>query len=173
MTLSSFPLQAKITPHIQAAGLTIESTSFAKGMARSIRIKGHSAWAKDVEVDFVGPALKSTHPGVDSCAGNVCIQRKGTLQLKVSRLDPVVSLRDSIEHCERKAFVFFYAASFGTIGSDERGRCMTRLKKYLDRGWTCISPLAQDVLQQLSVTQRELCKPEDKYGDLNQKLAGL
>ena len=79
-----------------------------------------------LEVDLVDPSkVPHTPPGVDCDVGNLKIDQRGGLQLKVAGL---VSLEKTVKHAIAQKFVLFYEPS-GDVAR-------RRVDKYTGRGWT-------------------------------------
>jgi len=62
-----------------------------------------------------------------------------------------------LNHIRKKHFVFYYQHFI-----DSNGVAMRRLLKYLDRSWTCLTPLPEDVLNRLNSNQRQFYQPKQK-----------
>jgi len=105
-------------------------------------------------MDLIDPSMvPKTPPGVDCDVGNFAFDKHG-LRLKVDN-SKLVSLSKAIKHCQSQKFVFYRQLP---AASEER-----RLTKYMtERGWTCKSPIPEQVVRQLNLP-RELLKPKQKY----------
>jgi hypothetical protein len=126
------------------------------GQNKTFRRLQYTWQGNAIDVDLVNPSLvPSTPPGVDCDVGNLQLDKHNGLQLKVPRLGQHVSLAKSVKHCMSKKFVLFYDPS----GSEPAGR---RLKKYIERGWICISHVPDDVASRLGLSTEQL-KPKQKY----------
>jgi len=135
---------------LQPFGITLHGSQ-AWGETKAYRRLTFKWSGSQVEVDLVNPSLvPPTAPGVDCDVGNLKLDRTGGLQLKVPRLATCVSLAKSIKHAQSKKFVLFYDPS-GDVAQK-------RLHKYVQRGWTCKSP----VPAQLGLPTARL-KPKQKY----------
>ena len=105
-----------------------------------------------LDMDLVS-IVPPTPPGVDCDVGNFAFDKHG-LRLKVDN-SKLVSLSKAIKHCQSQKFVFYRQLP---AASEER-----RLTKYMtERGWTCKSPIPEQIVQQLNLP-RELLKPKQKY----------
>ncbi|ETI45821.1 hypothetical protein F441_09644, partial [Phytophthora nicotianae CJ01A1] len=129
----------------------------AKGAAHCLQISAPFL-KKAIEIDLVDPTkVHVTPPGVDTDVGNVMVSMDG-LQKKYQYADGGhIPLEKAIRHALKKEFVFFYDTS------KHDASVTRRLRKYLDRQWTCISPIAESCLSQLSNSQRSLIHPKSKY----------
>jgi hypothetical protein len=109
---------------LQPYGITMQ-TSQPWGETKAYRRLTFVWQGSSLEVDLVDPSkVPHTPPGVDCDVGNLKIDSRGGLQLKVPEL---VSLEKSIKHALSKKFVCFYEPS-----SDMAKR---RIHKYMQRGW--------------------------------------
>ena len=126
----------------------------------SERQKG-SAWTltfnfqgQPLEMDLLDHSMvPKTAPGVDCDVGNFAFDQGG-LRRKVENSN-LVSLHKAIKHCQSKKLVFYRQLP---QVSEER-----RLIKYMsERGWTCKSPVPEEVVQRLQLP-RQLLKPKAKY----------
>ncbi|KAF0718010.1 Aste57867_1962 [Aphanomyces stellatus] len=119
--------------------------------------------ATQVRVDLVDHStIQTSAPGVDTDAGNVCIKAVQNCVNLYKRIDfaggSIVSLEDCVRHIQRKEFVLFYEPQPQSQGP----MVLQRLQKYLNKGWTCLSPLPPNIVGQLNVSQGNLA-PQDKY----------
>lgn len=128
-----------------------------KGAAHCLQISAPFL-KKVIEIDLVDPSgVPFTPPGVDSDVGNVLVSRDG-LQKKATRADGGrISLEKIVRHAMKKEFVFFYDTSTNDAA------VMRRLRKCLDRQWTCISPIPVSCMAQLEESQRKFIRPKSKY----------
>jgi len=119
---------------LQPYGITMQ-TSQPWGETKAYRRLTFVWQGSSLEVDLVDPSkVPHTPPGVDCDVGNLKIDSRGGLQLKVPEL---VSLEKSIKHALSKKFVCFYEPS-----SDMAKR---RIQKYMQRGWVIKSPVPKGV----------------------------
>lgn len=135
--------QVQVTSHRQK-GSALTLTVSANGVA-------------SIDIDLVDPArvLQKTHPGVDCDAGNLLLNRSESLRKKVPTAGD--SLASALENVRRKQFVFYYPLHTGAPTQD---MAIARLKKYLERGWTCLSSVPLEVIQNhLTDSERQLIKP--------------
>jgi hypothetical protein len=147
--------QRAMNTALQAFGINL-SGSQPWGQNKTFRRLQYTWQGNAIDVDLVNPSLvPSTPPGVDCDVGNLQLDKHNGLQLKVPRLGQHVSLAKSVKHCMSKKFVLFYDPS----GSEPAGR---RLKKYIERGWICISHVPDDVASRLGLSTEQL-KPKQKY----------
>ena len=118
-------------------------------------------WQKfQIVVDLVDPNKRQdSGQGVDCDAGNLKFSKAGDLQLKVSNFGAFVSLEKSIKHARDKKFVFFYDPEI--VGFIKISACK-RLRKYLERGWLCKSPVPGHIISELGLPSN-LFKPKGKY----------
>ncbi len=124
-----------------------------KGAAHTLYFKFQE---HTLEMDLVDPKTQpKTPPGVDCDVGNFAFD-KGGLKMKVDN-SKLVSLSKAIKHCQSKKFVFYRQLPSDHC-TEER-----RLTKYMrDRGWTCKSPIPDEIVQNLQLPS-ELLKPKAKY----------
>jgi hypothetical protein len=119
---------------LQPYGITMQ-TSQPWGATLAYRKLTFVWQGSSLEVDLVDPSkVPYTPPGIDCDVGNLKIDSRGGLQLKVPEL---VSLEKSIKHALSKKLVFFYEPS-----SDMAKK---RIHKYMQRGWVIKSPVPEGV----------------------------
>jgi hypothetical protein len=130
-----------------------------KGIATTVTLQVPGAG--NVEVDLVTLENKRKHappPGVDCTVGNLCVLPNGVLDKLNKNAAPTVSLAKCKSHCEKKKFVFLYDPQ------SNPGMCAARLRKYLSRGWVCLTTLPSSFLEQNGLTEfATLIKPKAKY----------
>ncbi|KAG7393809.1 hypothetical protein PHYBOEH_006015 [Phytophthora boehmeriae] len=113
-----------------------------------------------IDIDLVDPSTvhQKTHPGVDCDAGNLLLNRGESLRKKV--VSAGNSLASALENVRKKQFVFYYPLH---TGAPTQTMAVSRLKKYLGRGWTCLSAVPSEVIQgQLTDAERQLIKPRSQ-----------
>jgi len=162
---------AKIATAVKPFGLT-RGTRFQKGAACTVTFDFQGQVC--LEVDLVDPkTVPNNPPGVDCDAGNFAFDCQHGLQLKCTK-PGLVDLPTSIKHAQEKRFVLYYQPA-----TDYSAPYQRRLKKYVQRGWTCLSPVPSEALQVLhdqcqnhpgqggsSMTAAQVAsrlKPQDEY----------
>jgi HrpA-like RNA helicase/O-acetyl-ADP-ribose deacetylase (regulator of RNase III)/8-oxo-dGTP pyrophosphatase MutT (NUDIX family)/predicted RNA-binding protein YlqC (UPF0109 family) len=126
-----------------------------KGSALTLTVRADGVVS--IDIDLVDPAgvQQKTHPGVDCDAGNLLLSRRESLRKKVPTAGD--SLASALENVRRKQFVFYYPLH---AGAPTQNMAIARLKKYLERGWTCLSPVPLEVIQDhLTDSERQFIKP--------------
>ena len=102
-----------------------------------------------MEIDLVDATrVQLTHPGVDSDANNLKIDRSGRLCLKVPAVGAYISLEKSIKHIRQRKFVFLYNLEAENVAS--RDMAERRLLKMLSKGYTCKSPVSYALARKLT-----------------------
>ncbi|ETO74434.1 hypothetical protein F444_09781 [Phytophthora nicotianae P1976] len=118
-----------------------------------------------IDIDLVDPSavLQQTHPGVDCDAGNLLLNRQQSLRKKIPTAGD--SLAAALENVGKKQFVFYYPLH---SGAPAQSMAIKRLRKYLKRGWTCLSDVPSEVMQQLTDAERQLITPSNQgYGRIS------
>lgn len=125
-----------------------------KGSALTLTVS--AGGIADFDIDLVDPSTvqQKTRPGVDCDAGNLLLNQGESLRKKV--LNAGDSLASALENVRRKRFVFYYPLHAGAPTQD---MAIARLRKYLGRGWTCLSEVPLEVVQgHLTDAERQLIK---------------
>eukprot|EP00730_Choanoeca_flexa_P013097 TRINITY_DN4960_c0_g1_i1.p1 TRINITY_DN4960_c0_g1~~TRINITY_DN4960_c0_g1_i1.p1 ORF type:complete len:429 (+),score=44.63 TRINITY_DN4960_c0_g1_i1:74-1360(+) len=158
-------LLAHLKTHVVMPGIHFPSKCETKGKAMVLRING--GWdGNRIDIDFA-PDKIFQQPGVDCSAGNLMLLPQGELGLKIKAVRHVVDLPTTIQHIERKKFVFFYAHEH-VKPTPQLGEACKRADKYFERGWACLSPLPSDLLSRLQFQPRLQIEPayRQNYGFL-------
>ena len=123
--------------------LNLKCTEISKGENVDFAIRLTGSNHRPFDVDLVNmEEMKRTGepPGVDCDVGNFLIENTGNhsieIRLKVGDRRGLLSFEESKKHCEMKQFVFYYNL--------ETKRAKERLRKYLERGWICLTQLPED-----------------------------
>ncbi|DBA00647.1 TPA: LOW QUALITY PROTEIN: hypothetical protein N0F65_003576 [Lagenidium giganteum] len=123
-----------------------------KGKAYCVAITSRKRFQRPIEVDLVDTRnTGTTPPGVDCDVGNVRLTTEG-LAKKVTAADQgCISLEKAMRHAQANKFVFFY--NLQAADPAERDVAIRRLRKYLKRGWRCLSPVPDGVMRILPSTE--------------------
>jgi hypothetical protein len=115
-----------------------------KGLARALVVDG--PWSKPFDIDLVPPSVASQglHPRVDCDVGNLMISRRG-ISLKEAQISPrLLTVGRIMRHIRERKFVFLYDLLARKREDQEKAK--RRLRKYLRRGWKCLTPLPEEFL---------------------------
>ncbi|KAL0246450.1 hypothetical protein GEMRC1_007662 [Eukaryota sp. GEM-RC1] len=98
-----------------------------------------------IEIDFVNVGTtKVTPPFVDCDIDNLLVNRSG-LQLKVAGAGgKICQLAQSVEHCKKGWFVFFYSPN------GDKDVFRYRMRKLLSKNFVCLNPFPDSVKSQFS-----------------------
>ena len=124
------------------------------------------SWVK-IEVDLTDPAsIKDVNPppGVDSNVGNLMFTQKG-IELKVNTKG-LQSVVETIAHCQQNKAIYYRDFNdHSTCGNETVSKiCQRRLLKLLKRGWTCITPVPEFIMNKEEFKKfKPLIKPEAKW----------
>eukprot|EP00808_Paulinella_micropora_P013937 g1559.t1 len=163
------PRKSEIVASLEEAAKAIGLTPVAvdqghvRGAAYRMEFTSDSFGGK-VRLDLTNPNSKEIKevyqpPGVSSDVDNLCIAQDGCMYKKVLTAGgSMLPLSTCLEHCRQKEFVFFYDVS---VAED---MCVKRLKKLLQKGYTCLSPLPHHITTQLeNFADKGLLKPAKEY----------
>mmetsp|Transcript_18741 Transcript_18741/g.34725 ORF Transcript_18741/g.34725 Transcript_18741/m.34725 type:complete len:1228 (+) Transcript_18741:202-3885(+) len=138
-----------------------------KGNTKKCVISSSSNCWVPIDVDLSDPTKMdglSPAPGIDCNAGNLMFTQRGiVLKINVAGLPDV---KTTIEHIKHKRFVYLQNFNDSKIYGSESGqsKCERRLMKYLERGWTCLTPVPNSIMSKDKFKKfKPLVKPEAKF----------
>lgn len=145
--ISREQLRAFLLKAAQDIGIRFEKENASKGAAHALVFGNNGRWPSfDMDmVDLVQVVKVLAPPGVDCDVGNMVLgageAMEFGLKLKVKNNPKLLSLGQSLQHCQEKKFVFYYSG-FGPY----MPKAQARLQKYFERGWTCVSTLDEPLM---------------------------
>lgn len=97
-----------------------------------------------IDLELSSPYIIKTSPYVECDVSNLCIYPGHGLTLRYPNAKDGFNLFNILKHCQLNIFYFFYDFSV-----ENRNMSITRIKKYLSKGWICLNFFPKDVEDEL------------------------
>jgi hypothetical protein len=123
----------------------------------TLRLTFVTGRGEKVNVDISSPKPAVPPPHCDTDVGSLCISYPPRLQAATTVAAEALPLHECVQRCLQRRFVLLYDPV------TQADLCYARLRRWLDRGWTCVSPLPDSLRAKLPPQHQPRLAPQEEY----------